>query len=81
MLWRGAEMYRAEAKNKETISKFGHGTPNDWIERNLYTRYSWQGVALMLIINMPLWLARGGTLAMTPRPRQKPRRLSIFRQI
>ena len=49
VLWRGAELYRAEAKNQETIAKFSHGTPNDWIERNLYTRYSWQGVGLMLI--------------------------------
>jgi stearoyl-CoA desaturase (delta-9 desaturase) len=55
VLWRGAEMYRAEAKNLETISKFGHGTPNDWIERNLYTRYSWQGVGLMLILNVALF--------------------------
>ncbi|MDB5857802.1 MAG: stearoyl-coa desaturase oxidorecuctase protein-like protein [Ramlibacter sp.] len=55
VLWRGAEMYRAEAKNLETISKFGLGTPNDWIERNLYTRYSWQGVGLMLILNVALF--------------------------
>ena len=55
VLQRGAEMYRAEAKNLETISKFGHGTPDDWIERNLYTRYSWQGVGLMLILNVALF--------------------------
>jgi stearoyl-CoA desaturase (delta-9 desaturase) len=55
VLWRGAEMYRAESKNQETMAKFGHGTPNDWIERNLYTRYSWQGVGLMLILNVALF--------------------------
>lgn len=55
VLWRGAELYRAEAKNRDTIAKFGHGTPNDWIERNLYTRYSWQGVGLMLILNVALF--------------------------
>ena len=55
VLWRGAELYRAEAKNQETIAKFGHGTPNDWIERNLYTRFSWQGVGLMLIIDLALF--------------------------
>lgn len=55
VLWRGAELYRAEAKNQDTIAKFGHGTPNDWIERNLYTRYSWQGVGLMLILNVALF--------------------------
>ena len=59
VFWEGAELYRAESKNKETMSKFGHGTPKDWIERNLYTRYSWQGVGLMLIINLALFGAAG----------------------
>ncbi len=55
VLWRGAELYRAEAKNQETLAKFGHGTPNDWLERNLYTRFSWQGVGVMLILNVALF--------------------------
>ncbi len=55
LLLEGSELYRAEAKNKETIAKYGHGTPNDWIERNLYSRYSWQGVGLMLIIDVLLF--------------------------
>ena len=62
VFWRGAELYRAEAKNKETIAKFGHGTPNDWIERNLYSRYSWQGVGLMLILDLALFGALGLTV-------------------
>ncbi|MCZ8255640.1 MAG: fatty acid desaturase [Polaromonas sp.] len=59
VFWQGAELYRAESKNKETMSKFGHGTPNDWIERNLYTRYSWQGVGLMMIIDLALFGVAG----------------------
>jgi stearoyl-CoA desaturase (Delta-9 desaturase) len=59
VFWEGAELYRAESKNKETMTKYGHGTPNDWIERNLYTRYSWQGVGLMMIINLALFGAAG----------------------
>src|SRR3569832_385388 len=62
VLWRGAELYRQEAKNKETLAKYGHGTPNDWIERILYTRYSWQGVGLMLIINLALFGAVGAAV-------------------
>ena len=62
VFWRGAELYRAEAKNKETIAKFGHGTPDDWIERNLYSRYSWQGVGLMLLLNLALFGALGLTV-------------------
>jgi stearoyl-CoA desaturase (Delta-9 desaturase) len=59
VLWRGAELYREEAKNKETIAKFGHGTPDDWVERNVYSRYSWQGVGAMLILNVLLFGAIG----------------------
>jgi stearoyl-CoA desaturase (delta-9 desaturase) len=55
VLFTGAELYRKESKNKETLQRFGHGTPDDWIERNLYTRFSWQGVALMLIIDVALF--------------------------
>ncbi|MFM1806353.1 MAG: hypothetical protein RL212_612 [Pseudomonadota bacterium] len=62
VLARGAELYRAEAKNQETIEKFGHGTPDDWIEKNLYSRFQWQGVALMLIIDVILFGALGATV-------------------
>ena len=55
VFWRGAELYRRESKNMDTMERYGTGTPDDWIERNLYTRYSWQGVGLMLIINVALF--------------------------
>lgn len=62
VLFEGAELYRTESKNLETIQKYGHGTPDDWIERNLYTRFSWQGVALMLIIDFMLFGVIGITV-------------------
>ena len=62
VLLQGAELYRREAKNPDTLARYGHGTPDDWIERNLYTRFSWQGVALMLIINLALFGALGLTV-------------------
>ena len=55
VLFTGAELYRKESKNKETLSRYGHGTPDDWIERKLYSRFSWQGVAMMLIIDVALF--------------------------
>jgi stearoyl-CoA desaturase (delta-9 desaturase) len=55
VLLQGAELYRAESKNKETMARYGHGTPDDWLERNLYTRYSWQGVGLMMILDLALF--------------------------
>ena len=62
VLFTGAELYRIEAKNQDTLDRYGHGTPDDWIERNLYTRFSWQGVALMLIVNLALFGALGLTV-------------------
>lgn len=62
VLLTGAELYRAEAKVQATSDKYGHGTPDDWIERNLYTRFSWQGVGLMLIIDVLLFGAAGLTI-------------------
>jgi stearoyl-CoA desaturase (delta-9 desaturase) len=59
VLLQGAELYRKESKNKETMARYGHGTPDDWIERNLYTRFSWQGVGLMMIIDLTLFGVAG----------------------
>ena len=62
VLLEGSELYRTEAKNQETLSKYGHNTPDDWLERNLYTRFSWQGVGLMLIVNLFLFGAIGAAV-------------------
>jgi stearoyl-CoA desaturase (Delta-9 desaturase) len=62
VLLRGTELYRTEARNVETQQKYGHGTPSDWLERNLYTRYSWQGVGVMLAIDLMLFGAIGATV-------------------
>jgi stearoyl-CoA desaturase (delta-9 desaturase) len=59
VLLEGAELYRAETKNQETLDKYGHGCPNDWIENNLYTRYSWLGVSALLPINVMLFGVAG----------------------
>ncbi|MBI0327539.1 MULTISPECIES: DesA family fatty acid desaturase [Burkholderia] len=55
VLLEGAELYRAEAKNEETMRKFSHGTPNDWIERNVYSKYTILGVSLMMVIDVALF--------------------------
>jgi len=59
VFWQGAELYRAESKNQETLKKYSQGCPNDWLERNVYSRYSWQGVGLMMIVNLALFGAAG----------------------
>ena len=62
LLLTGVELYRAESKVPETMAKYGLGTPDDWIERHLYTRYSWQGVGVMLVIDLLLFGAIGITV-------------------
>jgi stearoyl-CoA desaturase (delta-9 desaturase) len=55
VFFEGSELYRAEAKNQETLDRFGHNTPDDWVERHFYTGRSRLGVGLMLIINVALF--------------------------
>jgi stearoyl-CoA desaturase (Delta-9 desaturase) len=62
VLLTGSELYREEAKNQDTLAKFGLGTPDDWLERNLYSRYTWQGVGVTLIIDLLLFGAAGATV-------------------
>jgi stearoyl-CoA desaturase (delta-9 desaturase) len=62
VLLEGSELYRAESKNEDTLARYSHGVPDDWIERNLYTRFSWQGVGLMLLVNIFLFGAIGATV-------------------
>lgn len=55
VLWRGAELYRREAKNEETLDRYGKGTPDDWIERNLYTSRSALGIYALFWIELFLF--------------------------
>ena len=55
VLLEGAELYRTEARNEETMRKFSHGTPNDWMERNVYTRYPILGISLMMVLDVALF--------------------------
>jgi stearoyl-CoA desaturase (delta-9 desaturase) len=52
VLWLGVFLYVKESFNKETLERYGHGTPDDWIERNLYTKSPIYGVSLALALNL-----------------------------
>ncbi|MHB1175350.1 MAG: DesA family fatty acid desaturase [Sulfuriferula sp.] len=62
VFFEGAELYRAESKNQETMDKYGAGTPDDWLEHNVYSRYSGKGIVLMLLINLALFGPIGLTI-------------------
>jgi len=55
VFFRGAELYREEARNEETLRRFGHGTPDDWVERNIYARHTLLGIMIMLAIDVALF--------------------------
>ncbi|MCX7139027.1 MAG: fatty acid desaturase [Proteobacteria bacterium] len=62
VMWQGADMYKIESKNAETLEKFGQGTPDDWMERNIYSTHSVAGIATMMIINLALFGFIGMTI-------------------
>jgi stearoyl-CoA desaturase (delta-9 desaturase) len=62
VLLEGTELYRSESRNTETLERYGHGTPDDWIERRLYTKHSSLGFTLMLIVNLVLFGPIGATI-------------------
>ena len=51
----GVELYQEAAKDKDMLEKYGKGTPDDWIERNLYTPLSTLGVVILLFVNVALF--------------------------
>ena len=59
VMWEGAELYRAACKDRSIMEKFGHGTPDDWLEHNLYTKHTGKGILLMLAIDVLLFGAAG----------------------
>jgi stearoyl-CoA desaturase (delta-9 desaturase) len=55
VLWEGAELYRREARNAQTMEKFGAGTPDDWLERNIYAPHDRWGFIALMILNFSLF--------------------------
>jgi stearoyl-CoA desaturase (delta-9 desaturase) len=55
VLWEGAELYRDAAAQPGLVDRYAHGTPDDWIERRLYSRFNFIGISLMLVIDFVLF--------------------------
>jgi stearoyl-CoA desaturase (Delta-9 desaturase) len=62
VMWQGAELYRKESANTETMEKYGRGTPDDWLERNVYGKHHILGVSLLMILNVVLFGPIGVTI-------------------
>jgi stearoyl-CoA desaturase (delta-9 desaturase) len=62
VLFKGALLYHAASKDSEMVAQYGQGTPNDWLEQNVYTKHSRLGIALMLSIDLMLFGAWGALI-------------------
>jgi stearoyl-CoA desaturase (Delta-9 desaturase) len=55
VLFEGFELYRAAGRDPETLSNYGRGTPDDWLERHVYSRHSNSGIALFVLAHLVLF--------------------------
>ncbi|MCY1279313.1 Fatty acid desaturase [compost metagenome] len=62
VVWQGAELYRDEAKNADTLRLYGMNCPDDWVERKVYSRLPITGVTLMALIDLALFGVLGLTV-------------------
>jgi stearoyl-CoA desaturase (delta-9 desaturase) len=61
VLLQGTELYQAQARDAAVLQRYGHGTPDDWLERHVYSVFSWQGVGLLLLADLAMF----GIIGMT----------------
>jgi stearoyl-CoA desaturase (delta-9 desaturase) len=55
VFWQGAELYRDALKRPEILAPYRQGTPDDWLERHVYTAHNTLGISLMLILQVALF--------------------------
>ncbi|MGH8680815.1 MAG: DesA family fatty acid desaturase [Burkholderiales bacterium] len=62
VLWGGVLLYAKEARNGDTLERYGHGTPDDWVERNVYSRRTLTGIVIMGLVDLALFGVLPGAL-------------------
>lgn len=55
VLFGGALLYADASKDRRMVEQYGGGTPSDWLETNIYTRFNWLGIAIMLLIDVVIF--------------------------
>lgn len=55
VLWTGVFLYVKEARNRETIQRYGHGTPDDWFERKIFSAFPKSGILIMLAADLAMF--------------------------
>ncbi|WP_445288217.1 DesA family fatty acid desaturase [Variovorax atrisoli] len=64
VLWGGVFYYVREARRAETLERYGHGTPDDWLERHVYAKHKTLGIVLMGVVDMALFGVVPGALVL-----------------
>ena len=62
VFFEGAELYREATRQKDTMERFGHGTPDDWVERHIYAAHNSLGIVIMLLVDVALFGVVGLTV-------------------
>ena len=52
VMWQGALLYHEASKDRAMVNQYGVGTPDDWVERNVYSKHSRLGITLLLLVNL-----------------------------
>ena len=66
VFWGGAWLYNRETYNRDTMERYGHGTCDDWVERNVYARHTVLGLVLMGAVDVALFgIVPGGLIMLT----------------
>ncbi|MGO9853338.1 MAG: fatty acid desaturase [Steroidobacteraceae bacterium] len=55
VLFEGFELYRAAGRDPETLRNYGRGTPDDWLERHVYSRHPYAGLVLFIVAHLVLF--------------------------
>jgi len=55
VLFGGVWLYVKAKKNHAMVKQYGVGTPDDWVERNVYSRYPILGIGLMLVVDVAVF--------------------------
>ena len=55
VLFKGAWLYANAANDRDMVRQYGVGTPDDWVERNIYSRFPLLGIILLLIVETALF--------------------------
>jgi len=62
VFWDGVSLYRDACQSKQDMEQYGRGTPDDWVERNVYGAHPYWGPTLMLLISLALFGVIGAAI-------------------